>query len=387
MPAKGGLTRSPPVGTPISMTSGANSVPVDVYNLVTLPRLDHSATPTGRNIDGSRKRSRTDFAMHDAPMENLEAKLDAITASIARSDEHIKHLLDDNKRMHNELAEIKGLIQTFLSVKPSSSAAPAPAPSTSYANALKSSDVVIVKPISTQPCKTTRDALVKAVNPVESGVRGVKDGHNGKIVIECNSKADSEKVKLLVDSALGEGYKVNTPKRRLPIVRLYGLRNDLPEADFLDALRKQNPKLFVPDSSVRVLRKFEVKNTRKSDGPRFGFKIEVDPGTFKLMIEADNVSVGWDKLWVNEEFLLVRCFNCWGFHHTSKTCSSNKICAKCAETHDDVPCKSSVEKCCVCSAFSLTSGLGINVNHSARSLLCPSYLNKIELEKRTINYT
>lgn len=372
----------PPASTGSSNRDSANNV----YNLTTLPRLIHSATPTGRNelMSSNRKRFKPDDPLpHDASFENLEAKIDILTATMAKFDDHIKNILDDNQKMHSDLLDIMNLLKSHLSSNATKSSSIVPINKKSYANTLKSSDVVIVQPNIEQSCKATRDALILAVNPVETGVCGSINGVNGKIVIECQSNADPERVKQIVDSALGDGYEVKAPKKRKPLLRVYGLRDDMPEADFLDALIKQNCSLLPADPFLRVTRKFQVK---KSDGPRYGYKMEVDPESFKLLIEAGKVSIGWDKLWVNEEFLLLRCFNCWGFHHTSKNCTSNKKCYKCGEAHNEDSCDSVIEKCCVCSTLSESRGLNLNVNHSAKNLQCPSYLRKIELEKRTVNY-
>lgn len=348
----------------------------DVYNMATLPRETHSATPLGR------KRFRTnDLLSSDASeIDLLGVKVDDLTAAIAKSDENIRFLMAENQLMRNDLLVIKNLIQSVVASKTIHAAVPAPK---TYASAVKSKDVVIVQPIdANQTCDATRAAVVTAVNPVESGVCGVFDGSKGKIVIECQSHSASEKIRDAVDVALSGTHKVKAPSRRKPKIRVFGLRIDMSETDFLDAIKKQNADLFNSSSYIRVLRKFEVKKPKI----KFGFKLEVDAATFKLLIDAQRVSVGWDKCWVNEEFNLLRCYNCWGYHHTQTSCTNNKACFKCGESHDAVDCKPEIEKCCVCISKSASSGLSLDASHNAKSVLCPTYLHKIEMEKRNINY-
>lgn len=389
MPAKGGLARSPPNATPqpsVSMSASvarAESPPKtsasssqDVYNMATLPRETYSATPLGR------KRFRAnDLLSSDASaIDLLGLKVDDLTAAIAKSDESIRLLMAENHLMRNDLIVIKSLIQSVFATKTTPAAVPA---TKTYASAVKSKDVVIVQPKdANQTCEATRAAVVNAVNPVESGVCGVIDGSNGKIVIECQSLAASVKIRDAVDVALSSTHEVKAPSKRMPKIRVFGLRVDMSEPDFLDAIKKQNADIFNSSSHIRILKKFEVKKPNT----KFGFKLEVDPATFKLVIAAQRVCVGWDKCWVNEEFNLLRCYNCWGYHHTQNTCKNDKTCFKCGESHESVNCKPEIEKCCVCISKSASSGLSLDTSHNAKSVLCPTYLHKIEMEKRNINY-
>lgn len=305
-----------------------------------------------------------------------------IEKAITFSNETIMKLVHDNKKMQNDLIAIKNMIQLLVISKPGSINHAQAKPST-YASTLKSKDVVIVEPRDAgQTFETTRDAVVKVVNPVDSGICGVKKGVNGKIVIECQSKSDSDKVRIAADAALGNNYLVKTSTKRSPIVRIYGLRTSMSECDLISALQKQNQSLFSTNCKLRVLHKFEVKKPES----RFGYKREVDPESFNLLIAAGSVCVGWDKCWVNEDFNLLRCFKCWGFHHTSKNCPDNKRCFKCAEEHESSECESLEEKCCACTSASATNGLDLDTAHNAKSKSCPTYLHKIELERRNINY-
>lgn len=145
----------------------------------------------------------------------------------------------------------------------------------------------------------------------------------------------------------------------------------------------QNHQLFFTTSKVKVIKSFSVQNPN----PRYGFKIEVDPTTFSAFIAAKSVHIGWDKYWINEEFNLIRCFNCWDFHHTRKTCKNNLMCPNCAEEHELRECKSEIKKCCVCFATAASNGLPLDLPHSAKSEECPCFQRKIALEKRSINYS
>lgn len=274
MPAKGGLARSPHTATPqpsvlmleqqSARVARDESPPKtfasssqDVYNMATLPRETHSAMPLGR------KRFRTnDLLSSDASaIDLLGVKVDDLTAAIAKSDENIKLLMAENHLMRNDLIVIKSLIQSVFATKTTPAAVPA---TKTYASAVKSKDVVIVQPKdANQTCEATRAAVVNAVNPVESGVCGVFDGSNGKIFIECQSQAASVKIRDAVDVALSSTHKVKAPSKRKPKIRVFGLRVDMSEPDFLDAIKKQNADIFNSSSHIRILKSSKLRNPKR----------------------------------------------------------------------------------------------------------------------------
>lgn len=393
------VVRSPPLLE--ASTPRPNGM--DVYSRDTIVKLVHNDTPVikRRKMDDAPPSANS---LDDAVLVNLVLKMDEIASSIAESNKGIEHLRNENTIMRDQLFAaisksddkieqlrkdnislrddlklIKNLIQT-ISSKNSSKAAE---PISSYAKIVKSKDVVIIEPKDiSQDFEQTKAAISQSLNPVEAGVRGIKKGARGKVVIECQSILASENISKIASNSLGSEYIVKTPKKRNPKVRIYGIRADISEDNFLHALKTQNNHLFSTESSIKILHKFSVQK----DTIRYGFKCDVDPKTFQLLIEAQNIYIGWDKCWINEEFNLVRCFKCWDFHHTSNKCTNSLRCSKCGGDHLFKDCKTEVELCCVCLATSTSSRLNIDTAHNAKSSKCPTYQHKLSLEKQNINY-
>ena len=48
---------------------------------------------------------------------------------------------------------------------------------------------------------------------------------NGGQVIECKTVEDSQKLKDIALEKLGDGYSVNVPKKRAPMLRIVGMTN------------------------------------------------------------------------------------------------------------------------------------------------------------------
>lgn len=362
--------------TPNTMCTPANPVSLNIYDRKTVRMPAQTDTPR------SSKRSRTDLGDSDvATIDSLLEKVDQISVVVSKNEANINHMMNDNVHLRGELQNIKSLIISLIN---STKSKPVSAPATplSYSSVLK--DVVVIAPVDPkQHFDVTRSAVTKTMNPVDSGICGVKKGANGKMLLECKNKADSEKVKSAAIAVLGSDYIVKLPEKRNPKVRIFGLRDDLQEAEFLSALMTQNNQLFTTISKIKVIKSFSVKNPIL----RYGFKIEVDPTTFSALIGAKSVHIGWDKCWIHEEFNLIRCFNCWGFHHTRNTCKNKLMCPNCADEHELRDCKSDIKKCCVCTVTASTSGLPLDLSHSAKSEECPCLQRKIALEKRSINYS
>lgn len=358
----------------------------NVYNVDTVVRSSLSSTPT---TSGTRKRVRRDFPTDLNKEESLvsldsldvlSSKIETLVASITKSDDKISKLLKDNTLMRQELKTIHDLLRCLISEKKT------PSFSTnqkSYASVVLSKDIVVIEPKdSSQSSDATREAVLKSVDPVEFGVRGVKNGKNGKIVIECRSSNDSNNIKIAAGNTLGNNYIVKAPIKRNPKVRVFGLSTDLSETTLQETIISQNNTIFTSDSKVKIFRKFASKKLPI----RYGFKMECDPETFARLMEAQKVCIGWDSCWVNEDFNLLRCYNCWNFHHTNASCVIPIRCSQCGGTHDYKDCTSEIVKCCVCEDISSTTRLDLDIAHAANSLLCPTYIHKIELEKRNIRY-
>lgn len=261
-------------GTP---TSAATS---NVYDQTTLKKSDPNTTPFRKRF----RSSESPPSNIDNSLISLITKLDFLCAAIAKSDANIKLVLDDNKQMsikfenlvaaitksdnninklrkenivmHQELKIVNDLLRSTTAVKNLTSKTN-PSNVKTFASVVKSKDVIVIEPKdSTQTSEATHEAVINTVNPVESGVCGVwKSKHQGKVVIECRSKADSENIKVAAGLALGESYIVKTPLKRNPKVRVFGLSNDISETMFLDTLTSQNADIVTPESKVKVYKK------------------------------------------------------------------------------------------------------------------------------------
>lgn len=387
MTARSTLTRrSPPTSAPpTSHADAPRSIPP-------VPAVMPEAKPpddTPLNIRRpSNKRLRADYMDDSACYEQLLGELSLMKKMLVSCDSQIKLVVRENVTLKKELAEIKVLLHNAVAVKTTKNinvggAVVDPVPRSTFASVVKTSKVVVINPKTPQKSDVTRKMLKDKLKPSDYSMCGVKNTQTGGVVIECQSSTERNKIVSDATAQLGDKYVVSVPEKRLPRIRVCGLSEQYANNDLITALKKQNPDIMAVNCVINVLHVFDVKS--KS---RYGAKLEIDAITFKNMMDARKVFVGWDSCMVYEDFNIRRCYKCWGFNHTASKCTaSNYKCSKCSGDHQFNECTSAVEKCVACSEAASTMHINLNTNHSATNLSCPTYLHRVEVARRYIKYT
>lgn len=339
---------------------------------------------TGAEFVARQSRKRKGSELEEAEFNALLDKIDGINAVCHSTfqivDELkivVQNLLVENTNIKAELGKLKALYSAAAS---SSTHVPTAQSGASYASALKSKPVVIVRPKDAhQDSSITKQALRESVVPSNNTVCGIRNAAHGGIVIECDNLAGSSIIHKDISAQIGENYVVSVPTKRPTKIRIVGMSEQLPVDDLTKKILAQNHECFEEKSSIEVVSTFKIGNS-------FGAKLVLDSESFNKIMVNSKLRIGWDVCRVYEAFDLVRCFNCCDYHHVAKNCTSSKRCPKCAGEHTLQDCTSQTECCCNCTAAMASMKLTIDTKHSALSSDCPVYLRKIRAEQRRTNY-
>lgn len=90
----------------------------------------------------------------------------------------------------------------------------------------------------------------------------------------------------------------------------------------------------------------------------------------------------WRKCLAFNHISVQRCFKCWGYFHTTKNCTRNETCHKCAGNHKANECRETKKRYVNCMFKIQAYNLKINDEHDALSLECPVFKRAIQEEKK-----
>lgn len=259
----------------------------------------------------------------------------------------------------------------------------------SFTDALKrptaapSNALLILKPKDvSQKSEATMDMIKTKITPKKLKVKKARHTENGGISIECGSKEAAQNLKTIAELVLGQSsYTVSAPEKRQPRVKCIGMSEIKTVEDIEADLRAQNDEIFNETYKITISGSFEVRS-------RYGFRMEVDSIAFNrlMMYERNRLRIGWDLCTVYEAFSIIRCYNCWRFHHTSKECKSQiLVCGKCSGDHISAACVSENDNCINCTEMKSKIHLNIDCSHPAWIIDCNVYKLKIEFETRNVN--
>ncbi|GFQ91280.1 hypothetical protein TNCT_513681, partial [Trichonephila clavata] len=124
--------------------------------------------------------------------------------------------------------------------------------------------------IATENCNSgdVRKLFKAQVNPRKEmiGIRHVKEISDNRILINCASEEDREKLMTTIE-ANPKFLKPTVPKRKKPTMMIRNVPNDVADSELLDIIQEQNPEILVSnecwkESRVRfVLKKFQHVRT------------------------------------------------------------------------------------------------------------------------------
>ncbi|KAK4885151.1 hypothetical protein RN001_001422 [Aquatica leii] len=257
-----------------------------------------------------------------------------------------------------------------------------------YADKLKlkkHEPAIIIKPKNVeQKSVDTKNDIKKCIDPTDMNITGIRPVSNGGILIECKNKDDVCKLKEKAETKMGESYKIQLPKKKLPRIKIVGLYENLPPEIIEEKIKMQNSHINSEKSSLKIVHTKEGRN-RKS----YIAYAEVNAYTYRAIMKEEKINVGWDRCIVYDAIEIRRCYRCNGFNHKASECKAQKACPKCAGSHGLQECTVDGEenhKCSNCIQMAEKLKMKLDINHPVWSQECAVFKRKMEMERKKIDF-
>lgn len=254
----------------------------------------------------------------------------------------------------------------------------------SYSNVLKKGAVkaaVIIKPKQKQHSKVTMQQIDSTINKSQLKVCGTKNIRDGGVVLCCNNKNETMKVKEIVRDKLGDGYEVMLPAIKNPRIRITNVDPNIPDKDIINEIKANNEQIKdVVMNLITVIPK-KVRGYSSND-----IVVEVDADVYKRLLDWGVLNLPWRECRVLEHIYLKRCFKCCGFSHMSNECQNEQFCSKCAGNHKHTVCRSKKQCCVNCKMANERLNLRLDTNHHAWSRNCDVLQRRIQKMRERIEF-
>lgn len=235
----------------------------------------------------------------------------------------------------------------------------------SYATKLSEStkSKVMIKPKVAQQAVKTQEDLLRNVDLVNENIRvtNAKTTKGGAVIVGCNDREHSNKLKRLATDKLSGDYDVFVLRSEHPKIRVVGIPSCLNKETFMNYLKSQNSDLLADATELRLLNFWELRKNKKV----LQATLQLDIITYKKIMDAGGLLVGINICKVYDDTNVVRCFKCSGLNHTKNKCPRQMICPICAGSHQVNSCTSEKKMCINCRDLRHIHGFDIGVDHSA----------------------
>jgi len=233
-----------------------------------------------------------------------------------------------------------------------------------------------VKTKSNQPPEAIKELLKTKINPIKIkvGINTFNSVSKGAVLIETNSKEETEKLEKEINTKREGELEANIHKMWKPRLVIFNIPEEISTKNLEDTLTAQNPDISLNKGDINA--KF-CYTTRKQNR---NLVMEVGAQTRKLLIQK-KIKLGWHICKFKDYEVATRCFKCSRFNHRHRDCRREETCPLCTGTIKLKDCSVDPRsyKCINCTIYNKHNpNKNIYTNHSSLDKKCPSLLAILE---------
>jgi hypothetical protein len=265
--------------------------------------------------------------------------------------------------------------------------------SISYASiaATGPSHAVIVS--ATDKTKTTSDikkTLRQEVKPssLKVGVSALIAAKDNKVIIKCPTHNDANKIRAALPGLTKGNLTAKEGKRLSPSVILKGIEKDTADEEIVEYILQQNDSIFEAVGSNKDAIKLQRTSQNKKRTTLRNAVLLVSNDVREAMLRQERISIGFQRVHVEDSCPLLQCFKCMGFGHTAARCVEKKDrCLHCAGEHKSMACtlkdSSEAHRCWNC--HKMAKGKAVEA-HRANSKTCPFRAKMLQRTMERMDY-
>lgn len=172
----------------------------------------------------------------------------------------------------------------------------------------------------------------------------------------------------------------NAQQKVPPTIKVYQIPRKINKVNDIHHLRTENP--ILRNATLSITKKIPDR----SDETAMNLIVEIDKQSFHKVMKNNILTMYGKQCTAREYISVLRCLNCYGYHHRCDGCRTAAVCGKCAGKHRTEKCTSNIRRCVNCISVNMELGAKLSTDHCAWWKECTVYQDLVEAKKRNIDY-
>ena len=240
------------------------------------------------------------------------------------------------------------------------------------------------------PVNMKRIEEIATNNSIQISKTNTKE--NGDVYVDMPSSDNRERLIPLLEEESFAQNEVVKLKSKQPSITILGVEKLSSKEEFMDNVKKQNPKIremIEQGSEFSIVFAKEARENEDRTKKSFCQVVARVSEDLRKMLKStgDRIYIGLVSHRIVDRFFVKRCNKCQGFGHYENECPNETCCGYCQKNHKSSECDEKEEgdhesyECINCKKANKP-----HVGHSSLWHKCPCFLEQQKKVKQTIPY-